>query len=194
MQLLISGVHVDTGDAFRTHVKDSLDAFNVKHGIDPVEVSVAITKEVVYKFRIDITYRMGRGILIHGYGEGEDPHFSFENAMHMLAERIRRQKKRLVAHHKQAGGRLNPHAPYYVLGAEEPEEISESDNESLAPPVIAELTAEVPTLTVGEAVMRLDLSQQPAMMFYNESHGRLNMVYRRADGNVGWVDPAEATH
>ena len=187
MQLLISGVHVDTGDAFRTHAQGSLDAFNEKHNIDPIEVHVSISKPVVYAFRVDITYRMGRGIVVHGYSEGEDPHFCFDNAMHMLGERIRRQKKRIVAHHKEGGIRPNPEAAYFVLSAVEPEEEAEG---GLAPPVIAELKAEVPTLTVGEAVMKLDLGEQPAVMFYNESHGKLNMVYRRADGNIGWVDPA----
>lgn len=189
MKLLISGLHVDIGDSFRQHVESSLEAFNEKHGLNPVEVTVQMSKEVAYQFRIDIAYHMGRGLIIRGHGEGEDAHFCLESALHMVAERIHRQKRRLVAHHRHAGQRLNPEAPYYVLAAEEPE--VESDNhEGLAPPVIAETTAMVPTLTVSEAVMRLDLSQQPAMLFYNEGHGRLNMVYRRADGNIGWVDPS----
>lgn len=189
MKLMISGVHVDVGDSFRQHVEDSLSAFNEKHGLNPVEVSVQMTKEVVYKFQIDISYHMGRGLIIRGRGEGEDAHFCLERALHMVAERVHRQKRRLVAHHRQAGQRLNPEAPYYVLAAEEPLN-GVDDQESLAPPVIAETKAEVPTLTVSEAVMRLDLSETPAMLFYNEGHGRLNMVYRRGDGNIGWVDPS----
>jgi ribosomal subunit interface protein len=188
MQLVISGVHVDISDSFRQQVKDSLEAFNQKHSIDPIEVNVQLSKEVVYKFSIDVTYTPSHGVVIRGHGEGEDPYFCFESALHSLTDRIRRQKKRLVAHHRKAGSRLNPTAPYYVLGAEEPEQ--ETSNGILAPPVIAELKAEVPTLTVGEAVMHLDLAQQTAMMFYNEAHGRLNMVYRRPDGNIGWVDPS----
>jgi len=191
MQLIISGVHVDMSDAFREHANKSLEAFNAKHSIDPIEVNVQLSKEVAYQFRIDVAYYPSHGVVIRGTGEGEDAYFAFENCLHLLAERIRRQKKRLVAHHRAAGARLNPEAPYYVLGAEEPE--AESTDKSLAPPVIAELKAEVPTLTVSEAVMRLDLSQQAAMMFYNEGHGRLNMVYRRPDGNIGWVDPNAAS-
>ncbi len=190
MQLVISGVHVDVGDAFREHVERTIEAFNIKNELNPIEVKVQMTKPVVYQFGIDISYQMGRGLVIHSHGEGEDAHYCFETAMHMLAERIHRQKRRLVAHHRQAGARLNPEAPYYVLAAEEPDAIEDASDESLAPPVIAEFKAEIPTLTVGEAVMRLDLSEQTAMMFYNEGHGRLNMVYRRTDGNIGWVDPA----
>lgn len=192
MQLVISGVHVDVGDALRQHVESSIEAFNERHGLSPVEVIVRISKEVVYQFRIDISYHMGRGLIIRGHGEGQDAHFCLETALHMLAELIHRQKRRLVAHHKQAGERLHPTAPYYVLAAEEPD--SSTSGQDLAPPVIAELTEEIPTLTVSEAVMRLDLSQQPAMMFYNQGHGRLNMVYRRLDGNIGWVDPPEVSN
>jgi ribosomal subunit interface protein len=204
MKLVVSGVHIGTGDSFRAQVQQSLEAFNLKNAIEPVEVHVAITKEVVYKFRIDISYQMYRGIVVRSHGEGQDPHFCFDNALHKLEQLIHRQKRRLVAHHKHGSGRQSLKASYYVLEAEEPDLEDDTDLEdeldleaayeieSLAPPIIAELTAYVPTLTVGEAVMRLDLAQQTAMMFYNEGHGRLNMVYRRPDGNIGWVDPGEA--
>lgn len=181
MQLVVSGVHVDISDVFRQRVSEELITFNQKHSIDPIEVDVQLSKEVSYKFRIDITYKPSHGVVVHGFGEAEDAYVAFENALHLLTERIRRQKKRLSALHKKAGALHQ--ATYIVLGAEEPED------ETLSPPVIAELKAEVPTLTVSEAVMRLDLSQKPAMLFYNEGHGRLNMVYMRPDGNIGWVDP-----
>lgn len=188
MKLVISGVHVDISDSFRQHVSDSLNAFNQKHSIDPVEVDIQLSKQVVYEFRVDISYHLSHGVVIRGHGEADNAHLALENSMHLLVERIRRQKKRLIAHHRQ-GGKRAAEAPYFVLGAEEPDD----SHDMLAPPVIAEHKAMVPTLTVGDAVMHLDLAQQTAMMFYNEGHGRLNMVYRRPDGNIGWVDPNEVS-
>lgn len=189
MQLLLSGVHVDVGDSFRQHVETELETFNKQYQLDPIEVTVQMTKEI-YQFRIDIFSHIGRGATIRGQGYGDDAYMAFNNAIHHLAGRVRRHKQRLIAYHKHHGTRRVPLAlaPYYILEVQEP--VDGEGGGSLAPPVIAELKAEIPTLTVSEAVMRLDLSEQTAMMFYNESHGGLNMVYRRKDGNIGWVDPA----
>lgn len=187
MQLVINGVHLDTSESFRQHVEEALEAFNKKHAMEPLEVNVQLSKELAYEFKVDITYHPSRGVMVRAQGTGEDAYFAFENTMNLLTERIRRQKKRLLAHSKHSGYKTVPEAQYYVLSAEEPEE---DKNDSLAPPVIAELKAEIPTLTVSEAVMRLDLAQTNAMLFYNEGHGKLNMVYRRPDGNIGWVDPS----
>lgn len=188
MQLVISGLHLEISEALSQHVKESLEAFNKKHAIEPLEVNVQLSKEVSYAFRVDVAYHPSHGVVIRGHASGDDAYIAFENTLNLLTERIRRQKRRLAAHTKHSGYKTLPEAQYYVLSAEEPD-LDKSD--SLAPPVIAELKAEVPTLTVGEAVMRLDLAQQNAMMFYNVGHGKLNMVYRRADGNIGWVDPNE---
>ncbi len=190
MQLVMSGVHVDIGDSFRQHVESELEAFNEHYQLDPIEVTVQMSKEV-YQFRVDIFSHIGRGTTIRSNGYGDDAYMSFNNALHHLAERLRRHKQRLVAYHKHHGNRRVPAAiaPYYILEVQEPK--ADKKDGSLAPPVVAELKAEIPKLTVSEAVMRLDLSEQTAMMFYNESHGGLNMVYHRKDGNIGWVDPDE---
>lgn len=190
MQLMISGVHIDIGDAFQDYIRDAIENVNEKHSLNPVEVTVQVFKEN-YQFRSDISSHSGRGVIIRGHGYGPDAYTAFDNAVHHLTERLRRHKKRLAEHHKKQGSRRNPVAPYYILGVEEP---SEPENTAeLAPPIIAEMEAEIPTLSVGEAVMRLDLSQQTAMLFYNQMHGGLNMVYLRKDGNIGWVDPSNSS-
>lgn len=185
MQVSISGIHVDTGDAFRTHVYQALATLNDRYQIQPIEATVNLTKEG-YEFRSDVSAHLGRGVIMRGQGFAKDAHDSFDDAISTIVKRLKRHKKRLSDHHK---GRHLSHkfakAPYYVLNPHENEDAVSSH----ASPVIAELEAEIPTLTVSEAVLRLDLSQEPAMLFHNQSHGGLNMVYQRSDGNIGWVDP-----
>src|SRR5262249_25631151 len=116
------------------------------------------------------------------------PYAAFDSAAEHLAKRLRRHKRRLRDHHRQ----VVPSEParQYILAPES--DAAEEDDAAAAetgPVVIAEMAAEVPTLSVSEAVMRLDLADNGAMLFRNRAHGGLNMVYRRADGNVGWVDP-----
>lgn len=189
MQLLISGYHVDTGVHFQNHVDDSFKDFNEKHNIQPLEASVKLSKEQ-HQFKTDISCHTERGVTMRTHGLSDDAMGSFDAALNNLTLRLRRHKKRIAAHHKSSGAPKGIEAPYFVLGVDEPSDNENtSEPQDLAPPVIAELKADIPNLTVGEAIMRLDLSDQPAMMFYNHAHGGLNMVYRRSDGNIGWVDP-----
>ncbi len=186
MQLSLKGIHVDIGTAFRTHVEDSLAALHEKYHLEPIEVKVQLSKEA-HQFRTDITSHMARGVVMRGHGLGPEAHASFEDAIHHLIIRLTRHKGRLLAHQQHHGSRREKQVvPYYILSTEA---ATKPNSQDLAPPIIAEMEAEIPTLTVSEAVMRLDLSQEPAMMFHNLAHEGLNMVYRRSDGNIGWVDP-----
>ena len=106
-----------------------------------------------------------------------------------LGKRLRRHKRRLRDHHKQREAAEGTEARAYVLAplhvGEEAQQVPTGEN----PMVIAESTANIERLSVSEAVMRMDLADLPAMMFCNAGHGGLNVVYRRADGNIGWIDP-----
>jgi hypothetical protein len=125
---------------------------------------------------------------VHAEESADQAYAAFDLAMDHLAKRMRRYKRRLRDHHRAETESFR--AAQYILAPESDEDaepIAANGNE--APAVIAEMQTEIPTLTVGEAVMRLDLSGVKAMMFLNRAHGGLNMVYRRNDGNIGWVDP-----
>ena len=132
---------------------------------------------------------MGRGIQLQAQGEAAEPYPAFDTAADHLAKRLRRYKRRLRNHHKDAGPQAKSlPAQQYILAADAEVEESDAIVDDL-PVVVAEMATEIPSLTVSEAVMRMDLAELPAMLFRNVSHSGLNMVYRRQDGNIGWIDP-----
>jgi len=191
MNLTVKGKNIDVGEALRTHVAQSLDHAIAKYFGNPIEATVIFSKQS-HLFSADIAVHIGRGILVHAEESADQAYAAFDLAVDHLTKRMRRYKRRLRDHHRAETQSFR--ASQYIL-APEAEEAAEpaATNGSEAPAVIAEMQTEIPTLTVGEAVMRLDLSDLKAMMFTNRAHGGLNMVYRRNDGNIGWVDPRLGT-
>lgn len=194
MNLTVKGKNIDIGDALKARVAESLDHIFGKYFSNPIEASVTMSKQA-HQFTSQISVHVGRGILLQSEGLADQANSAYDLAAETLAKRLRRYKRRLRDHHR-AENESRRTSPYYVLaaepeGAEEVEPVSGMGE--AAPVVVAEMQTDIPTLTVGEAVMRLDLANQQAMMFLNRAHGGLNMVYRRNDGNIGWVDPGLAT-
>jgi ribosomal subunit interface protein len=193
MNLTVNGKGIDVGEALRTHVGDSLDRMFEKYFSNPIEATVTFSKQG-YRFRAQISVHVGRGILMQAEGEGGDAYLAFDGGTEAMAKRLRRHKRRLRDHHRAP---VDSYAATQFVFAGEPGDEPEADGadasaangDAATPMVIAEMEADIPTLTVGEAVMRLDLADMQAMLFHNRAHGGLNMVYRRGDGNIGWVDP-----
>ena len=187
MNLAINGKHVDIGETLRSHVEESLNTAVAKYFENALEGTVTFSRESRL-FRVDISVHAGRGMAMQGGATNDDAYTAFDGALTRIAKRLRRYKRRLKDHHKGRGEETLP-AQQYILAAEsEDAEVDAQDQ----PTIVAELPTEIATLTVGEAVMRMDLADIPAMMFRNRAHGHLNVVYRRPDGNVGWIDPADA--
>ncbi|HEU4826176.1 MAG TPA: ribosome-associated translation inhibitor RaiA [Dongiaceae bacterium] len=187
MNLTVKGKNIDVGEALRTHVAQSLDHGIAKYFGNPIEATVTFSKQT-HLFSAELSVHIGRGILVHAEESADQAYAAFDLAMDHLAKRMRRYKRRLRDHHRAETQSFR--AAQYILAPETDEEAEPTAaNGNQAPAVIAEMQTEIPTLTVGEAVMRLDLSDLKAMMFLNRAHGGLNMVYRRNDGNIGWVDP-----
>ncbi len=188
MQLTVSGKRIDVGEALRTHVRSSLEAIVGKYFDRAQEGSVVFSREARL-FRADILIHVGRGILLQSHSDADAPYTAFDGATERIGKQLRRYKRRLRAHHKDKSEKEIIAAQQYILAPENGEEEADGSGELPRPVIIAEMTTEVATLTVGEAVMRMDLADLPAVLFRNSGHGGLNMVYRRADGNVGWIDP-----
>ncbi len=191
MKLTVTGKQLDVGDAFRSHIGERLQAALAKYFGDALEVSVTVAHEN-QRYRATILAHVSRNIEVFAEGSSHEPYHAFDDAAEHLAKRLRRHKRRLRDHHTVApvqdvGG--SEMATAYVLQPDEQE--AEADSAD-APPIVAEMSAQILQLTVGQAVMRLDLSREPALLFRNSGHGGLNMVYRRSDGTIGWVDPREA--
>ncbi len=189
MQLSVQGRQIDVSDAFRNHVEDALGTIFNKYFGDAIEASVTLSREA-HLLKAVVTAHVGRNIQLTAQGEADAPYPAFDMAADRLSKRLRRHKRRLRDHHKADSGLESIPAQQYILAGATAED--EEDEQVVAvgqPAVVAEMTTEIPTLTVGEAVMRMDLAEHSAMMFRNKAHGGLNMLYRRADGNIGWVDP-----
>ena len=192
MQLIVKGQQIDVGDALREHVRQSLTNVFGKYFGDAIDATVTFSREA-HLLRAALTVHVGRGITAEAEATADQPYAAFDIAADRLAKRLRRHKRRLRDHHKQPVGTAAEVqlASHYVLAAapESAEEDAAGAEEDGPPMVVAEMKAEILSLTVSEAVMRLDLVDSGALMFVNRAHGGLNMVYRRPDGNIGWVDP-----
>jgi ribosomal subunit interface protein len=189
MQLSVKGKQIDVGDALRQHIETQLGEIVGKFLGDSIDATVTLSREA-HLFRADIAVHAGRGITLQSNASAGEPYPAFDQAAERMAERLRRHKNRLKKHHQETSTIEARVAQSFVLNAEQADapETSEVDN----PLIIAEMTTPIESLTVSQAVMRLDLGEFPALMFHNRAHGRLNMIYRRPDGNIGWVDPAES--
>jgi ribosomal subunit interface protein len=186
MQIKITGKNLDVGDALRDHVEDRLRQLQQRYFEGTVHAHVTVEKQRG-DFHTDCALHLATGLLLQSEGRAAEAHPSFDSAAQHLEKQLKRYKQRIKDHHK---ARRQPvrheEAASYVIGA------SSGDGEEpadLNPVVIAEAATSVPELTVGEAVMQLDISTVPFVLFRNSGHGALNVVYRRNDGNIGWVDP-----
>jgi len=199
MQLSVTGKQTEIGEALRRHVEGSLSSILDKYFKTAIEAHVIVSKEA-HLSRAEISIHIGRGIVVNARASAPEAYLAFDAAAERLAKQLRRYKRRLRDHH--AKGRepagAGERAMDYVLapiGEEEGEvaeaEVAEAEAGGVngAPAVIAEMSTELPSLTVGEAAMRMDLAEAPVLLFRNRSHGELNLVYRRTDGNIGWIDP-----
>ena len=189
MQITVSGKQVDLSDALRTRVSDGLDTIAGKYFDGALEASVTFSRARSF-FTCDINVHAGRGLTVRGEGEAADANAAFDDAAEHIAKRLRRYRRRVNEHARDH--REKPQAArQYVLRQED--EAAQAEGETLAPAsatVIAETTTTIDTLSVSEAVMRLDLADQQVMMFHNATTGQFNVVYRRSDGHIGWIDPA----
>jgi ribosomal subunit interface protein len=189
MLVTVKGKQVDVGDALRGHVEAELVNAVSKYFTNPLESQIVLTREA-HLFRADVTVHVGRGMIVQGQGQASDARVACDGAIDRVAKRLRRHKRRLRDHHKHGGEVIE--AAAYVLAATADTDEAESAEDTpngTSPAIVAELTAEIATLSVSDAVMRLDLMDEPALLFRHAGHGGLNLVYRRTDGNIGWVDP-----
>lgn len=185
MQLSVKGKQIDVGDALRSHVETHLQETVTKYFSHSLDAHVTFSREA-HMFRADITVHAGRNILLQSFGLATEPYPAFDMAADRMAKRLRRYKKRLVEHNHAPQGDVALQAQAFILQSNHEEEVA-NDN----PVVVAEMTTPIEMLTVSEAVMRLDLGDLSALMFRNRAHGELNMIYRRPDGHIGWVDPSQ---
>ncbi len=187
MQLSVKGKQIDVGDALRQHVETQLGDIIGKFFSESLDANVSFSREA-HMFRADITVHAGRGLVLQSNASAAEPYPAFDQAAERIAERLRRHKNRLKKHHQEQPADQAVIAQAFVLNAEQADDMDAGHDNPL---VVAEMTTPIEMLTVSQAVMRLDFGDLPALMFRNKAHGGLNMIYRRADNNIGWVDPSD---
>lgn len=194
MELSVHGKQIDVGDALRTHVEDRLEDLNEKYFNHATFATVTFSKEGHGKPRTKahISIQLGKNIMVVADALDPDPYASFEAAATKVGKQMRRYKKKLRDHHDRL--EQTPEGEFlkardYVLAAAPEQDDAPEEEHAQDPVVVAEMSQNIQTMSVSEAVMRLDLSGEPALMFRNASHDGLSMVYKRSDGNIGWVDP-----
>ncbi len=196
MRIQVAGRQMEVGEALRSRIEDELASGVGKYFNRATDAVVTVGKNGGTGVDVDCTVHLSSGISLQAEGHGGDAHSAFDDALGKLEKRVRRYKRRLKNHHADNKSPLPAEAAAaYVLAPLRDESETEEDaNGGEDPPlVIAETTVNVRTMPVSMAVMQLDLSETPVVMFRNAANGALNVVYRRPDGNVGWIDPERAT-
>jgi ribosomal subunit interface protein len=193
MQVQVTGKQVDVGEALRTRVSDEISTSIGKYfdrgggGAD-----VVVSREG-HSFKVDCAVTLASGQQLTTQGVGGDAHLAFDSAIAKMQKRIRRYKNRLKDHHTQALARQAETAAYYVIQAPEEDEDEHAPDAGgknfPEPMVIAETETPIEIMSVSMAVMELDLTESQTIVFRNAAHGGLSVVYRRPDGNIGWIDP-----
>ncbi|MBL8531083.1 MAG: ribosome-associated translation inhibitor RaiA [Hyphomonadaceae bacterium] len=196
MRIQVAGRQMDVGEALRTRIEGELAGGVGKYFNRATDALVTVGKSGGNGVEVDCLVHLASGISLQSQGHGGDAHSAFDDALAKLEKRVRRYKRRLKNHHADNKSPLPAEdATAYVLAPQaEEEEAGEgapAEDEG-RPLVIAETTISVRTMSVPTAVMQLEFQESPALLFRNAKHGGLNLVYRRADGNIGWIDPERA--
>ena len=191
MQISVSGKNMDTGAAFQTHAEDALNGVVNKYFDRAVSGHVTLEKADA-GFRVKTRVALSRRIELEATGYAHNAHAALDAAIEHAEKRLRRHKRRLKNHRNAVTPAEEDDvlpATMLVYAAAEELEVAAMDGEADMPPVVAELAYDIEMLTVEQAVMRLELSDAPMLMFRNAAHLGLNVVHRREDGSIGWIDP-----
>ncbi|BBD35622.1 ribosome-associated translation inhibitor RaiA [Aminobacter sp. NyZ550] len=189
MSLRISGKHMDVGDAFRTRIEGRIGEAIGKYFDRGFSGHVNVVK-AGSRYTADCVVRLDSGMSLQATGDAQEPTAAFDAAADKLETRLRRYKRRLKSHNLGAGNGELTDVAYSVVAAlvDDDEDVPED----FAPAIVAESTMVLKTMSVASAVIELDTKDSPVVVFRNAGNEHLNIVYRRSDGNIGWIDPSTA--
>lgn len=187
MRYQISGKQIDIGNALQTHVKDELNSVIEKFAQRPTDANVIFSKSAA-EFVCEATIHLSTGLTAQAKAHAHEIYAAFDKCREKMEKQLRRYKRRLKDHHRD---RAEPvellQASSYILASES--DVEDSEPKTLQPIIVAEMETNIQSLSVGEAVMQMELAGAPVLVFKKEGKDGLNVVYRRDDGNIGWIDP-----
>ncbi len=187
MRYKISGKQIDIGNALQTYVEAELNQVIKKYAERPTDANVIFSRSAS-EFVCEATVHLSTGLTASAKAHSHEIYTAFDRCCNKMEKQLRRYKRRLKDHHRD---RTEPvehfGASSYILASKEQAE--DAEPESLQPIIIAEMETKIPSLSVGEAVMQMELVGAPVLVFRKQGQEGLNVVYRRDDGNIGWIDP-----
>lgn len=187
MRYKISGKQIDIGEALQTHVQTQLDEIVSKYAGRPTDANVVFSKSA-HEYACEATVHLSTGLNATASARATEIYAAFEACAEKMEKQLRRYKRRLKDHHRDRSEPVEYlGGSSYILAAEGDSEDVEPT--TLQPIIVAEMEATIPSLSVGEAVMQMELAGAPVLVFRNDTKKGLNVVYRREDGNIGWIDP-----
>ena len=187
MRYQISGKQIDIGEALQTYVKTELDGVLGKYAGRPTEAYVVFSKSG-HEFVCETVVHLSTGLTAQAKGKAHEIYAAFDSATEKMDKQLRRYKRRLKDHHKERAQPVElSDAGSYILASQD--ESEEDESSTVNAMIVAEMETKILSLSVEEAVMQMEISDAPVVVFRNEKHGGVNVVYRRDDGNIGWVDP-----
>ncbi len=190
MRYQISGKQIDIGEALQTHVKTELDEILSKYAGRPTDAYVVFSKSG-HEFICESVVHLSTGLNAQATGRANEIYAAFDSSGEKMDKQLRRYKRRLKDHHKERSQPVElSDAGSYIL--EPRDESGEAAQDNVNAMIVAEMEAKIPSLSVGEAVMQMEIASAPVLVFRNEKHSGINVVYRRDDGNIGWIDPKAA--
>jgi len=191
MRYQISGKQIDIGEALQTHVKDGLGSVVAKYAERPTDAHVIFSRNA-HEYVCEAVVHLSTGLTAQARAHETEIYAAFDSCSEKMEKQLRRYKRRLKDHHRERSQPVElSGASSYILAASEDENAQEP--ESLQPMIVAEMETKIPSLSVGEAVMQMELAGAPVLVFRHEGHDGVNVVYRRDDGNIGWIDPSNTT-
>ncbi len=188
MRYQISGKQIDIGEALQTHVKNDLNEIVGKYAERPTDATVVFSKDA-HQFVCESTVHLSTGLTTQAKAAATEIYAAFDQCAEKMEKQLRRYKRRLKDHHQVRSQpvELMAASSYILAGGDES---GETEPESLQPIIVAEMETKIPSLSVGEAVMQMEIAGSPVLVFRNEGSQGLNVVYKRDDGNIGWIDPS----
>ena len=190
MEIRVSGHQIETGEALQAHVSDRMNAIADKYFSRAIGAHATFGKGPHESFQCDIVAHVMQGLVLKGHGQAQDAHVAFEGGAERIEKQLRRYMRRLKDRNSSPAAavpsidEIEDNASYTVFDAG-----AEEEDAGDAPAIIAETRVDIPTSSVSDAVMMLDLRNTSALLFVNSKTDKHNMVYRRDDGTIGWVEP-----
>jgi len=187
MRYQISGKQIDIGAALQTHVESELSDLLEKYAGRPTDAVVTFSKSG-HEYVCETVVHLSTGLNVQAKGSNHEIYAAFDASSEKMDKQLRRNKRRLKDHHKERSQPVElSDAGSYILASSDDSDVAEEQD--FTPVIVAEMETKIPSISVGEAVMQMELANSSVVVFRNEKNNSVNVVYKRDDGNIGWIDP-----